>query len=129
MRLANTVLLDYEESALWSKRNPRHLGDPCGRLGNNVDRRNVFSLRPHDSLQTRFFFWCANMPAALSELSFQLVVDGKMSCDRIVSKATCCVIERFGFGNHLRGILNIRGLVDNVHRVPDSDAVSRRSRT
>src|SRR4029077_1696775 len=129
MGLTDAVLLDYQERAVWSKCNPRHLSDLGGRLGNDLDRWDVVALRPHDSLKTRFFLWCANMPAAFGELSFQLVVDGKMGCDRIVSKATSRVIKGLGISDHLRGIVNVRGLVDNVHRVPNSNTISRCSRT
>jgi hypothetical protein len=64
--------------------------------------------------------------AALDELPLEGLVDGGMGRDGIVGEATRCAIEGLGVGDHLGGVVEVGGLVDDMHSIADSDAIGRR---
>src|ERR1019366_9677281 len=68
MHLADALLLDHEESAVRSDLDSSQFGNPGSGLSDNLDRRNVPILRPHNGLQVGLFRRSVNTTTVLDGL-------------------------------------------------------------
>lgn len=124
----DAVLLYDEVSALLGNRDSRQFRDPRCRLRDDVERRNLAAVWPHDLPQRLLLVCGADVCAVDHQPLHEVVIDAGFGDDGVVGQTARGVVEGLGCRDGAGGVIEIGRFVHHVHRVAHPDTVGRCAR-